>query len=68
MRYPEGEIPTHIDPLIGHAPLMIAAVLGLLIGIGMLLGGRKVRVFWLMFWGGCAVLASGSYIGYYLWL
>ena len=64
MRYREGEVPADIAPLIGHAPLMVAAVIGLLTGIGMLLGGLKTRIFWLIFWGGCAIVASASYIGY----
>ena len=66
MRYREGYIPTNIDPLIGHAPLMIAAVIGLLTGIGMLVGGLRTRIFWLIFWGACSILASTGYIGYYL--
>ena len=68
MRYREGEIPTNIDPLIGHAPLMIAAVIGLLTGIGMFVGGLRTRIFWLIFWGACTILASATYIGYYLLL
>ena len=66
MRYREGEIPANIDPLIGNGPLMIAAVIGLLTGIGMLVGGIKTRIFWLMFWGSCSILASTAYIGFYL--
>lgn len=66
MRYKEGEIPDHFDPIIGNAPLMIAAVIGLFIGIGMLWGGLRTRVFWLIFWGGCSIVASVAYIGYYL--
>lgn len=66
MRYREGEIPANFDPIIGNAPLMIAAVIGLLTGIGMLIGGLRTRIFWLIFWGGCSILASASYIGYYL--
>jgi len=66
MRYREGEIPTNIDPLISNGPLMIAATIGLLTGIGMLVGGLRTRIFWLIFWGACSILASASYIGYYL--
>jgi hypothetical protein len=66
MRYREGEIPASLDPIIGNGPLMIAAVIGLLTGIGMLLGGIKTKIFWLTFWGACTILASAVYIGYYL--
>ncbi|MFO7602445.1 MAG: hypothetical protein R6X06_01375 [Gammaproteobacteria bacterium] len=68
MRYREGEIPANLDPLIGHGPLMIAAVIGLLTGIGMLVGGIRTKIFWLKFWGVCNIVASLSYIIYYLLL
>ena len=68
MRYREGEIPTNIDPLIGHGPLMIAAVIGFLTGIGMFIVGLRTRIFWLIFWGLCSILASATYITYYLLL
>ena len=66
MRYPVGEVPVHIEPLIGHGPIMIAVVIGLLTGIGMLLGGMRTGILWLLLWGGSSILASLTYIGYYL--
>lgn len=66
MRYRDGEIPANYEPIIGHAPIMLAAVIGLLIGIGMLRGGLRTRIFWLSFWGSCSILASTLYIGSYL--
>ncbi len=68
MRYREGAIPDHIDPIISNAPLMIAATIGLLTGVGMLWGGLRTRVFWLVFWGACSILASTAYISYFIYI
>lgn len=46
--------------------LFAAGLIGLAIGIGMWLVGRRVRQRWLAWWGGSLVLASAIYVGWVL--
>jgi len=63
MRYREGqEIPDNIEPHIGDASMMFAAVMGLLIGIVLSWLAKKGKQIWLLFWGVGLVLVSIVYL------
>ncbi|MFV2061265.1 MAG: hypothetical protein ACC653_11330 [Gammaproteobacteria bacterium] len=70
MRYREGDFANQIngviEPIIGNDVLMITAVMGLLIGIVFIIGGRYGKQMWIVFWGTGLVLVSIIYVSYML--
>ncbi len=55
-----------IEPIIGNDVLMVTAVIGLLIGLIFVFGGRFGKQLWIVFWGAGLVLVSIAYIIYML--
>ncbi|VAW91093.1 hypothetical protein MNBD_GAMMA22-2622 [hydrothermal vent metagenome] len=55
-----------IEPIIGNDVLMLTAIIGLMIGILFVFGGRFGKQLWLVFWGAGLVLVSIAYIFYML--
>jgi len=55
-----------IEPIIGTNVLMMSAVIGLIIGIIFVVGGRYGKQMWIVFWGVGLVLVSVIYIVYML--
>jgi len=70
MRYREenfvNQVEGVIEPIIGNNVLMITAILGLLIGIIFIFGGRYGKQMWIIFWGLGLIIASITYIVYML--
>lgn len=55
-----------IEPIIGNNVLLFTAVIGLVIGIIFILGGRYGKQLWIVFWGAGLVIVSVVYIIYML--
>ncbi len=55
-----------IEPIIGNDVLMVTAVIGLVIGLIFIFGGRFGKQLWIVFWGVGLVLVSVIYIIYML--
>jgi len=55
-----------IEPIIGTNVLMMSALIGLIIGIIFVVGGRYGKQMWIVFWGVGLVLVSVIYIVYML--
>ncbi len=70
MRYREEEFINQvdgvIDPIIGNNVLLLTAVIGLLIGIIFVIGGRFGKQLWIISWGAGLVIVSIVYIVYML--
>lgn len=70
MRYREENFVNQIDgiiePVIGNNILMFTAVIGLIIGIIFVFGGRYGKQIWIIFWGTGLVIVSITYIVYML--
>jgi len=70
MRYREENFANQIDgviePIISNDILMLSAVVGLLIGIIFVVGGRYGKQLWIVFWGSGLVIVSIVYIIYML--
>jgi len=70
MRYREenfiNQVDGVIEPIIGNNILMFTAVIGFVIGIVFILGGRYGKQLWIVFWGAGLVFVSFIYIVYML--
>jgi hypothetical protein len=70
MRYREenfiNQVDGVIEPIIGNDVLIFTTVIGLLIGIIFIVGGRYGKQMWIVFWGTGLVIVSCVYIVYML--
>lgn len=63
MRYREGEeFLAHTG--VHEGMLLATVIIGLLMGIGFVIAGRRGRQYWLAIWGGGLVVASVAYLVY----
>jgi len=53
-----------IEPIIGNDVLMLTAVIGLVVGIIFVFGGRFGKQLWIVVWGAGLVVVSIAYIVY----
>ncbi|KPK40801.1 MAG: hypothetical protein AMJ69_00915 [Gammaproteobacteria bacterium SG8_47] len=63
MRYEQGTTPHELGAPVGEGTLLGTAVLGLFIGIGFVIAGRRGRQLWMTAWGAGLVVASVIYLG-----
>lgn len=63
MRYRIGTNPDDLTAVSVDRLTLGTAVLGLMIGIGFVVAGRRGRQHWLTVWGGSLVIASVTYLG-----
>lgn len=63
-RYRIGETPEPGSLPAADNMLLVAVVLGLLIGIGFTIAGIRARQYWLAIWGAGLSLVSLAYIAY----
>ena len=64
MRYKLGETPTPVGDPLTEALFIGISVFGLLVGIGFVVVGLRVKQYWMVFWGGGLALCSIAYLIY----
>jgi hypothetical protein len=66
-RYREGEVPGELGPPVFDYLSMGTAVYSVLLGIGLIIAGRRFKQLWMTVWGaGLVIVSVGFLIG--LWL